>query len=162
MKRSLDIGCGSKPKNPFSANELYGIDIRDSIHPAIKVADLNLENIPFEDDYFDAVTCYDFIEHVPRILYTPERRFPFICIMNEIFRVLKTGGLFLSFTPAFPKAPAWRDPTHVNIITDETFPLYFCEPEYSARMYGFNGNFSLLEQRWDPDNIHLISILKKI
>lgn len=160
--RTLDIGCGPTPKNPFQADETYGIDIRKSENPNIYAADLNVEKIPFPDYFFDCVSAHDFIEHIPRILYTPERRFPFVELMNEVHRVLKLGGLFYSFTPAFPKAPAWRDPTHVNIITDETFPMYFCTPLKTANMYGFSGAFTLEKQYWHENEIHLISILRKI
>ncbi len=27
--RALDLGCGSKPRNPFQASEWYGIDLRE-------------------------------------------------------------------------------------------------------------------------------------
>ena len=162
MTNSLDIGCGPIPQNPFNALNVYGIDIRTSSNPNIQVADLNTQAIPFPDGFFDYVSAFDFIEHVPRILYMPERRFPFVELMNEIYRTLKIGGYFYSFTPAFPKAPAWRDPTHVNIITDETFTKYFDNVERLAKMYGFKGAFSIVDQHWHTDDIHLISILQKI
>lgn len=162
MKRSLDIGCGLNPRNPFEADEVYGIDIRTSDNPRVSVADLNIEKIPFEVEFFDYVTAFDFIEHVPRILYSPNRRFPFIELMNEIHRVLRRGGYFFSYTPAFPNSPAWRDPTHVNIITDETLPMYFCEPKLLGKMYGFDGKFQLERQEWHENKIHLISVLKKL
>lgn len=162
MTNSLDIGCGPTPQNPFNALNVYGIDIRTSSNPNIQVADLNIEAIPFPDGFFDYISAFDFIEHVPRILYMPARRFPFVQLMNEIYRTLKIGGIFYSFTPAFPKAPAWRDPTHVNIITDETFTKYFDNTERLAKMYGFNGAFSIVDQHWHTDDIHLISVLQKV
>jgi SAM-dependent methyltransferase len=162
MTRTLDLGCGLDPKNPFNLDEVFGIDIRESHNSNIKIADLNIEGIPFDSQFFDAVTAFDFIEHVPRILYAPKRIFPFINLMNEIHRVLKYGGFFLSYTPAFPQAPAWRDPTHVNIITEETFPQYFCEPEYTAKIYGFNGGFRLIEQYWHTNGIHLVTTMQKL
>ena len=116
--RALDIGCGKTPKNPFSMDEVYGIDIREDTDAKIFQADLAIEAIPFTDEFFEGVSAFDFIEHVPRVVYMPQRRFCFVELMNEIYRVLKPGGTFLSFTPAFPAAAAWRDPTHVNIITE--------------------------------------------
>lgn len=161
-KRTLDLGCGLDPKNPFKAEEVFGIDIRTCSNPNVRVADLNIENIPFENNFFEFVTAFDFIEHVPRIIYAPNRRFPFIELMNEIHRVLKPGGSFFSLTPAFPRSPAWRDPTHVNIITEQTFPLYFCEPQNMAKIYGFKGKFEFASQNWHENKIHLITIIKKI
>lgn len=117
MTKTLDLGCGLNPRNPYNADELYGIDIRSHENPNTKVVDLAIEPIPFESNYFDYISAYDFLEHIPRIIYNPARRFCFVELMNEIYRVLKTGGTFASFTPAFPKEAAWRDLTHVNIIT---------------------------------------------
>lgn len=160
--KTLDIGCGTLPRNPFSLDEAYGIDIRENIDAKIYCADLAVEPIPFSHEFFDAVTAFDFIEHVPRVIYMPQRRFCFVELMNEIYRVLKTGGLFYSFTPAFPASPAWRDPTHVNIITEETFPLYFDSQNRWASMYGFNGSFDIVEQGWHENKVHLVTTMRKV
>ena len=159
--RNLDLGCGITPKNPFNAEVVYGIDIREDIGARIYNADLAIEPIPFEDEFFDSVSAFDFIEHIPRIIYNPGRRFCFVEVMNEIYRVLKPGGLFYSFTPAFPASPAWRDPTHVNIITDQTFPFYFDDKHRFASMYGFNGCFRIEEQQFHPNKIHLVTVMRK-
>jgi hypothetical protein len=153
---SLDLGCGTRVANPFNAKNLYGIDIRESDDRKIRSADLNTEKIPFPDNFFEYVTAYDFIEHIPRLIYCPNRRFPFIELMNEIFRVLKPGGFFLSNTPAFPDPKAFQDPTHVNIITENTFEYYFCHERLWARMYGFNGNFLFTSQEWNDGKLQTI------
>ena len=157
--KSLDLGCGLQPKNPFNAQEVYGIDVRDDAEAHIVKADLVIEPIPFPDDSFDYVTAHDFLEHVPRLIYLPQRRNAFVEVMNEIHRVLTPGGGFMSFTPAFPHGPAFRDPTHVNIITEETFPLYFDDKVRWASMYGFRGSFQILSQEWR--GVHLMSLLRK-
>lgn len=110
MTRTLDLGCGLHPKNPFSADEVFGIDIRDSEDGRIRNADLVVSPIPFASGYFDHVTAYDFIEHVPRVLYLPQRRLPFVELMNEIYRVLVVGGTFLSVTPAHTHGACLRGP----------------------------------------------------
>lgn len=157
--RSLDLGCGSTPRNPFEAKNVYGIDIRDEGTENVEQADLAVDPIPFGDGYFDYVTAFDFIEHIPRVLYLPERRFPFVELMNEIWRSLKPGGMFLSFTPAFPYGPAFQDPTHVNIITHDTFPFYFDNEKRWASTYGFRGSFTVVLQAARPP--HLISLLRR-
>ncbi len=161
-RRTLDLGCGGAPKNPFEMEEVYGIDIREDVNAKIYMADLAVEPIPFEDDFFDAVSAFDFIEHIPRVIYNPDRRFCFVELMNEIYRVLKLDGLLYSFTPAFPAAAVFRDPTHVNIITEETFPLYFDDKNRLARAYGFEGQFRIEEQKWHENKIHLITIMRKV
>lgn len=153
-RKHLDLGCGARPKNPYQYEELYGVDIRagiDGIDGArVACANLSVSPIPFPENHFDSVSAYDFFEHVPRVaLDYAERssRFPFIELMNEIWRVLKDGGLLYAVTPAFPKEKALRDPTHVNIITHKTY-RYFTEPDLMARMYGFHGSFRLIRQCW--------------
>ena len=73
--RTLDIGCGKQPRNPFMAKNLFGVDILGSVDPNIKSADLTTENIPFEDSTFDYITAFDFIEHIPRVVYYDGHRF---------------------------------------------------------------------------------------
>lgn len=160
MTRTLDLGYGTKPKNPFKADETYGIDIRPGAD-RIVVADLAIDPIPFASEFFDYCSAFDFIEHIPRVVYAPERKFSFVDLMSEIYRVLRPGGKFLSVTPAFPAPPVFRDPTHVNIITTETFPMYFDKEHCLARMYGFVGGFEIERQYWHSNKIHLVSVLRK-
>jgi len=158
--QSLDLGCGVKPRNPFDAKSSFGLDVRDDLAMGIKSADLVLGPIPFDDQSFDFVTAYDFLEHIPRVIYLPERRLPFVNLMNEIYRVLKPGGIFLSSTPIYPYGAVFRDPTHINILTDETFSLYFDDQHRWAQIYGFKGAFKVLEQaRIEPS---LVAVLQKV
>ena len=159
---SLDMGCGKAPKNPFRCDVVHGVDVAPGVGSAtVKVADLSVEPIPFEDDYFDVVTAYDFIEHVPRVIYNPNRRNPFIELMNEISRVLKPGGLFYSSTPAYPHAAAFQDPTHVNVITEKTFPNYFSiKHKCRARQYGYHGVLVFLGQ-YRNNGSHLVVTMRK-
>jgi len=162
MRKTLDLGCGAVPKNPFNMEEVYGVDITSYGNEKIMVADLAIDPIPFESDFFDALSAFDFIEHIPRVIYCPHRRPSFVELMNEIYRVLKKDGLFFSFTPAFPSPAAFRDPTHVNIITDETFPLYFDDVNRLASIYGFRGYFKIEEQRWHENKMHLMTVMRKV
>jgi SAM-dependent methyltransferase len=152
MTISLDLGCGETIRNPYLALTVIGLDIQD--------ADLAIEPIPYPSDCFDFVTAYDFLEHIPRLLYVPQRRYPFVELMSEIYRVMKLGGKFLSSTPAFPHAPAFQDPTHVNIITPLTFAEYFDDEKNWAKMYGFKGKFHINNMRYHGP--HLIAELEKV
>lgn len=160
--RCLDLGCGPAIKNPFGAAELCGVDIRADLDRSVRQANLALEPIPFDADSFDYCTAFDFIEHVPRILAVGQAtRFAFLELMNEVHRVLKPGGLFLHRTPAYPAKQAFQDPTHVNIITEETFPMYFCDPHNWAAGYGFAGRFELVDQKWEAAT-WLIALMRAI
>lgn len=159
MKSSLDLGCGEFPKNPFQAENVFGVDIVKYYLPNIRKADLVIEKIPFKDCSFDYVTAYDFLEHIPRLIYYRKKRIhPFIELMNEIWRVLKPDGVFKAHTPAIPKEEAFVDPTHINFISIDTVK-YFCGGEYTnlAKSYGFKGEFMAKSIRWDVEwDYHLI------
>ena len=86
-------------------------------------------------------------------------RFCFVELMNEVYRVLKPGGIFLSHTPIFPFPASQQDPTHVNLITEDTFPKYFDDSSRFASMYGFTGSFKVEDQLLSPP--YLISVLRK-
>jgi SAM-dependent methyltransferase len=150
--RHLDLGCGEIPRNPYSRSHVCGVDVRPLAAQGAfeyKVANLFLDPIPYDDNSFGSVSAYDFIEHVPRILPTADggsTTFPFIRLMNEIWRVLAPGGRFYALTPAYPNAEAFTDPTHVNIVTEQTH-TYFCGDPPLGRMYGFNGSFRALDLR---------------
>lgn len=158
--KALDIGCGKIPRNPFGCELVYGVDIRANPDNCISAADLVSEPIPFATEEFDFLTAFDFLEHVPRVVYLPDRTFPFVNLMNEIWRVLKPGGVFLSVTPVYPFLSAFDDPTHVNFITINTFSKYFDNRLRYAEIYGFRGSFEILSQGLKSE--HLVSILKKV
>lgn len=101
--RLLDIGCGSYPYflSHTYFQEKFAIDQHE--RPA-SVNDINWYNLnintdpqlPFEDQYFDAVTMLAVVEHLnPNSL---------IQLFREIYRTLKPGGVLIITTPA-----AWSD-----------------------------------------------------
>jgi SAM-dependent methyltransferase len=155
-KTALDLGCGAYIQNEFNAEKVFGVDIERHEDPRILKRNLALKPIPFRKNTFDYVTAYDFIEHIPRSITRFQNRYCFVELMNEIWRVLKDGGLFLSLTPAFPSPKAFQDPTHVNFITEETFSEYFCRPNLWGEMYGFRGRFDLVMQVWEDGKLRTL------
>jgi SAM-dependent methyltransferase len=160
-KRHLDLGCGFRPRNPYGYAELFGCDLLapedlgDSPGFSYRQVNLSLQPIPFPDSFFDSVSAFDFLEHVPRQLVTASGEFrnPFIDLMNEIHRVLRPGGRLWAVTPAYPHASAFADPTHVNFITEGTH-RYFCGPDPAAKLYGFTGRFDVVNvARETPANV---------
>ena len=138
-------------KSIFAEN-VYGIDINNFQNPNIMVADLAIEPIPFESDYFDFVTGVDFLEHIPRLIYLGrERKQSFIDVMSEIWRVLKPNGQTFFATPAYPHPESFQDPQHVNTITENTI-LYFSTINQHflelGQAYGFKGQFEVIQQAW--------------
>jgi len=160
--RHLDLGCGIAPRNPFKYKELYGCDIRENPASAIelgfeyKQANLVQEPLPFPDNYFNSVSAFDFLEHVPRQFMDQHGKLinPFVDLMSEVHRVLQPGGRLIAITPAYPRPEAFQDPTHVNIITVKTHEYFTGEQPYGA-IYGFKGRFETVNMYWSaPKNAH--------
>lgn len=93
----LDIGCG---RGEFLRGFIncgargYGVDrsrAAEKYCPAAELRTSDLENhgIPFADDMFDVVYSKSVIEH----FYYPEK------LVQEMFRVLKPGGLAITLCP---------------------------------------------------------------
>lgn len=97
--RLLDIGCGDGILAYFIRNKvraLYGIDkSKRELEKARKnkfktyLLDIDSQKFPFEDDFFDSITCLDVIEHVRDPLF----------LLNESYRVLKRNGSLILSTP---------------------------------------------------------------
>lgn len=90
---TLDIGCGSKPyAHLFHTDKYIGIDLEVSGHKHI---DSHIDvfydgvTIPFENDYFDSVVCFEVLEHV----FNPDT------FLKEVNRVLKPGGAAMFTVP---------------------------------------------------------------
>lgn len=158
---AVDLGCGPFPKNLFNAVDVLGIDLYEDLNKRIKKVRLGFDPLPFADESIDYLTAYDVLEHIPRYAdMHAHGNNPFIYLMNECYRVLKKDGVFLSSTPIYPYVDAFQDPTHNNIITKDTFRLYFSKEKYEiAKHYGITADFNVEYQRMMGPL--LIAVLRK-
>lgn len=165
---SIDLGSGIQTANPFNASKVRGVDIISAAN--IIQVDLFFQNLPIPDDSVDFITAFDFFEHVPRVICNNNKTsFRFVELMSDLFRVLKPGGFMFSHTPAFPSPAVFQDPTHVNVITELTFPEYFCKRPNTwlpsrqgnpgASRYGFKKEFIFCCQKMYTT--HLLTLLQK-
>ena len=100
--RLLDIGCGTFPRFLYSTSfaEKYGLDQVASasdmlVKEKIYIQQWDLESnseLPFGDDFFDAVTMLAVIEHLQ---YETTSK-----LLKEVFRILNPGGVCILTTPA--------------------------------------------------------------
>ena len=122
---AVDLGCGPNPQNRFNAKDSFGIDLYEDPSKNVSKTQLGFQKLPFESDSVDYLTAYDLLEHIPRYAALPEHgNAPLIFLMNECYRVLRKGGVFLSMTPIYPYLEAFQDPTHINIMTVSTFHYF--------------------------------------
>jgi SAM-dependent methyltransferase len=135
--RHLDLGCGLSPRNPYKHNEIYGCDIREidaaveKIGFSYKRANVVVGPIPFPDGYFNSVSAFDFLEHIPREKV--------ISVMDDIYRVLKPGGSLEHLTPSTDGRGAFSDPNHVSFWNAASW-LYYTDDEHRA-LYGIKAKF---------------------
>ena len=123
----LNLGSGFRHQEGF-----VNIDNRAEVKPDL-VCDV-IEGLPYDDNSVDEVRAFDFLEHIP-LGKT-------VGIIEEIWRVLKPGGIFESFTPDAENGQgAFQDFSHVSFWVENSW-LYFSEPNYRA-LYNTKANFQI-------------------
>lgn len=117
--RVLDFGAGyCYFINNIHAKEKYAVDIEEVVlkyaHDEVKAYVGNLQEVKFEDDYFDIVFSSNTLEHmtIEEILQT----------LREINRILKKNGTFIILSPNFRYSYKvyFDDYTHKSILTDRS------------------------------------------
>ena len=123
----VDLGCG-----PNKLSGSIGLDRRTG--PGVDlVCDLE-RDLPLKTNSVDVVRMSHVIEHLQNLL-------PF---MEEVYRVCRPGAEVRVVVPYYTSRGAFRDPTHVRFITEDTFQYF--EPPTD---YGVKTNFRI--ERIDYD-----------
>lgn len=106
------------------------------------VADLR-QPWPWEDGSVLEVRAFDVIEHLPSHIHT----------MNEMWRVLRAGGVAKIAVPTTDGTGAFQDPTHVSFWNRRSFLYYEAGNIYRerfARSYGIRAAFRVLWEHTTP------------
>jgi SAM-dependent methyltransferase len=159
--RILDIGCGSFPYflAHTSFREKFAID--QIPLPANTARELKIESftldlegkprLPFEDDFFEAVTLLAVVEHLDPSLMA--------LLFKEIYRVLKPRGMIILTTPSAWSDGLLRFMARINLVSAEeihehayayTLPLlgwYFGQAGFEMTRTRF-GYFELWLNMW--------------
>lgn len=122
MTKTLDLGGGGNPRNPFNAEEVFGLD-------------LVLETIPHGDEKFDYLTAFDLRGQLGKMGDASSGRSSLRELMEEVHRVLKPCGIFLMRLP--------RGSEKSNVITDENISFHFDGAERGVSVYEFKGKFKV-------------------
>ncbi|GAJ05154.1 unnamed protein product, partial [marine sediment metagenome] len=104
----LDVGCGTA-----KVNGAIGID-RVNLPGVDVVHDLNTFPWPFDSESFDAIYMNDIIEHLTDT----------IRVMEECYRLLKSGGRVYIRVVYWNHKYAFSDPTHVKFFSDISFEFF--------------------------------------
>ncbi len=158
----LDIGCGEGFFLFNAAKHGYitkGIEIsQDAAEYAEREFNLDVEAKPFEelqfpDNYFDVVTLWQVLEHVP---------YPLI-VLKEVHRILKPEGLLVTSTPDIESILAktfrrkWWNlrRLHINQFTSKTLADML-------KKAGFNNIFSTKYKEYISISMLVIPLLKHL
>lgn len=129
IEKVLDVGCfrGEFVRGFIELGiDAYGVDVsKDAIAkglnraPFLKekliVCDVDKETIPFNDEYFDLIITINTIEH----LCSPPK-----CI-DEMRRVLKSGGYIIVVTHIPGSDHDLSDKTHINVRSEKEWVRLF-------------------------------------
>jgi SAM-dependent methyltransferase len=123
----LNLGCGDKKLRGY-----VNIDRRHEVQPDI-CRDI-LHGLPYANSTVDRILANDFLEHIPagRVIEA----------MNEIWSVLRPGGIFESSTPSTDGRGAFQDPTHLSFWNRNSW-LYYSVDEYRAAC-GIKAKFEIV------------------
>ena len=123
----INLGCGNR-----SIPGYENIDIQERVNPDL-VCDITT-GLPYGDNSIDGARAFDFLEHIPqdKVIY----------VITEIWRVLKPGGIFESFTPDAEFGQGFfQDPTHRSPWVENSW-LYYSDESYRD-LYGIEANFKI-------------------
>jgi SAM-dependent methyltransferase len=71
--------------------------------------------LPFEDGTIESIISHHCLEHIGD---------GFLTLIDEVYRVLKPGGIFRPITPLFPSRTAVEDPDHRRYFMEKTWDCF--------------------------------------
>ena len=107
----LDLGCGNKKDGDI------GLDFHRT--PAVDIQASLLGGLPFRDAVFDRVASHQVLEHLP--LGRVGGKDPLFQLSDEVWRIVKPGGIWEIDVPHALSYAAYSDPTHRRFFVPETF-----------------------------------------
>lgn len=110
-----------------------GIDTQEGYEPLDMSLGHDLDEVwPLENDSVGVIRAYDAIEHLKDPIHT----------MNEAYRVLAPGGLFLILVPSTDGRGAFQDPTHVSFWNQNSF-WYYTKKSHARYVPGLTARFQV-------------------
>jgi SAM-dependent methyltransferase len=123
----IDLGCG-----PNKVQGAFGFDRQ--VEPGVHVVCDFERGLPLKTDSADEVHLRHIVEHIRDLV-------PF---MEELWRVCRASATVRIVAPYYTSRGAFRDPTHVRFIAEDTFQYF--EPPTD---YGIKTNFRIETIEYD-------------
>ena len=130
-EKYLDIGCNGgllmkKVADKCGGREVWGMDISEKSikyaqkkYPNFRFKVSDAINLPFEDNYFDLITCLEVLEHIPEPKTAIQEMRRCLKIGGELVLLVPTESIFFRtiwyFWTRFGRGRVWHE-THVNKI----------------------------------------------
>lgn len=129
------IGCGNSRAikmrydgGPQEWENLITLDVDPACKPDV-IHDLTVCPYPFKDNMFDDIHAYEVLEHCGK---QGDWRL-FFRQFEELWRILKPGGLLVASVPMWDSIHCWSDPGHTRVITKNTL-VYLNQSEYADQI----------------------------
>lgn len=130
----VDLGCGTVKKGRIGIDRhpapgvnivmdldkrlVYELPIapgKDSAQAEYASSRPMVRGLPFNDSSIESIISHHALEHIGP---------GFIPLVDEVYRVLKPGGIFYPIVPLFPSTNAVEDPDHKRYFTDRTWDTF--------------------------------------
>lgn len=164
FKNIADAGCAggymtNEISKLFPKAKVFGLDIYSSTikhakkkYPRINFKRCDLHKIPFQDNYFDLISCYETIEHVvdpPKVLKELQR----IAKKNStIIIAMDSGNILFKIIWYF-----WEKTTGKVWKNAHLHPYYYKQLEKIIKQVGFK----IKQKKFSHLGMEIIFILKK-
>jgi len=167
--KELLLGCGSQTKKYLAIQgkekfeNVVRLDINKDHNPDI-VWDLRQHPLPFSDNEFDEIHCYEVLEH---LAYQGDYEF-FFSEFSEYARILKPNGFFFASVPSNDSVWAFGDPSHKRVIMEQNLTFLnqdsykqIGETAMSDFRYLYKADFKLIFSQKEKDFYKFILEVKK-
>lgn len=105
--QKINLGCGNDIRSGYvniDIAKLPGVDL---------VYDLEKVPLPFANESVEEIVCQDVLEHIN-----------YIPLLQDLHRILITGGILKIRVPHFTSRNNFIDPTHRRLFSVETFDFF--------------------------------------
>lgn len=130
----LNLGCGYRGIDGYVGIDCIKTECTDIVH------DLEDYPWPFDDNSVQEALIIHFLEHIGDLN----------AFMDELYRVMKDGGIVGVEGPYWTSVGSWQDPTHKYALSQELFYYFDKRFRDSQQMphYPSKANFQIIDVRY--------------